>query len=138
MASVDTGIGAWRIEKRHNGPVELVRNPHQAHGFAVAFRLGHAEIAVKFLLGVAAFLMADHHHWPFGKESHPADDGRVVAKSAITVQLLESGEDPVDVIQCVRPLGMAGQQHPVPGGVGAQCFGTLLLRVGGWVVFHRM
>ena len=67
------------------GRRNFVGQPHQPHGFAVALRFGHAEIALQLLLGVAALLMADDHHGPAVEEGHAGDDGGVVAKSAVAV-----------------------------------------------------
>src|SRR5579863_10070838 len=60
LLGVDAGIRAGGVEEGDNGPVEFGGEAHDAKSLAVSLRLGHAEVAVEFLLGVAAFLLADN------------------------------------------------------------------------------
>ena len=57
------------------GRLKLRGKLHQAQRFAIAFRLGHAEVAQQLLLGIAAFLLADDHHGLAVEVGHAADDG---------------------------------------------------------------
>jgi hypothetical protein len=43
-----------------------------------------------------------------------ADDGVIVGEAPIAVELVEAGEQALDVIERVRPVGMAGDQDPLP------------------------
>ena len=61
----------------------------------IALGLGHAEVAVDLLLGVAPLLVPDHHAALAVEAREPADDRRVVGERAVAVQLLETGEEPV-------------------------------------------
>ena len=54
------------------------------------------------LLGVAALLVAEHHAGLAVEARQAADDRQVVGECAVAVQLLEVGEDLVDVVQRVR------------------------------------
>jgi hypothetical protein len=67
------------------------------------------------LLGVAALLVADHHHRLAVEPGQPADDGRIVGVMPVAVQLLEVGEDGADVVQRVGPLRMARDLRDLPG-----------------------
>ena len=75
------------------GPAELRRQLHHAQRLAVALRLGHAEVPVDLLLGVAALLVADDHHRPLLVEREAAHERGVVAEAPVAVQLGELGEE---------------------------------------------
>ena len=67
------------------------------------------------LLGVAALLVAEHHAGLAVEARQAADDRLVVGEGAVAVQLLEVGEDLVDVVERVRPLRMARDLRHLPG-----------------------
>jgi hypothetical protein len=48
--------------------------------------VGHAEVALQVLLGVAAALVADDHHGLAVQPRPAADDGGILAEGAIAVQ----------------------------------------------------
>ena len=48
---------------------------------------------------------------------HSANNGGIVAESAIAVDFAEVGEQPLDVIESLRTLGMAGEFGLLPGGL---------------------
>ena len=52
--------------------------------------------------------MADDHARLAVEAGQAADDGLVVGKAAVAVELFEVGEDVLDVVQGVRPLRVAG------------------------------
>src|SRR5690606_12386204 len=89
LLTVDTGIGAGRIDQRDDRQFETLRRLHQTQRLAVALRLRHAEIAFYLFLHAAAFLLRDHHDWFAVEPRHSTDDGLVVAEMAIAVQLIE-------------------------------------------------
>ncbi len=66
------------------------------------------------LLGIAAFLMPDHHARHAVEPRHAADDGGVVAVAAVAVQLVKVGEDSSDVVERVRALRMPRDLRDLP------------------------
>ena len=115
LLGVDARIGALRIHENEHGPAKLCRELHRAHRFAISFRLGLAEISRDALLGVASFLVADDHHGLAVKPRHAGDDGRIVRKTAVAVNLAEIFEKQADEIVRVGPLRMARELHALPG-----------------------
>ena len=59
--------------------------------------------------------MADYHHALSVKARQTAHDGMVVAVMAVAVQFLEIGTQRGNIIQCVRPLRMAGNLRNLCG-----------------------
>ncbi len=59
--------------------------------------------------------MPDEDHRPAGDAREPADDGEVVRKHAVAMQLVELVADGVGVIERVRPLRMARELRDLPG-----------------------
>ena len=100
--------------KVNTGMRELLGELHQAQRLAVALGLGHAEVARDLLLGVAALLVADHHAGLAVEARQPADDRSVVGEGAVAVQLLEIGEQALDVVERVRALRMARDLRDLP------------------------
>ncbi len=94
---------------------ELGGELHQPERLAVALGMRHAEVALEVLLGVAAVLMADDHHRLAVEPRPAADDRRVVHVEAVAVQLDEVGEDGAEVVERVRPAGVAGDHDPLQG-----------------------
>ena len=108
------GIGAGQIDEADDGAAELLGNFHAAQRLAIAFGMGHAEVALDAFLGGAAFAVADHQHFVVAEPRHAAGHGLVVAKGAIPVNLAEIREDPLDKVHGIRPLGMACRLNSVP------------------------
>ena len=90
------------------GRVELLGELHQPERLAVALGVRHAEVALQVLLGVAALLVADHHHRLAVEPRPAADDGGVVAVEPVAVQLDEVGEDGAEVVEGVADAGGGG------------------------------
>src|SRR5450759_393022 len=96
-------------QKGRDTKEKIVRNfrqPHQAHRLAITFGTRHAEIAHDLFLGIATFLMADHHHALPVETRQSGHDGLVIPKGAVAVQFFKIGEQMFDVIQRVRTLRM--------------------------------
>src|SRR6266516_7527315 len=70
--------------------------------------------AVLTLAGVPA-LLADYQDADPAEIADPADDGRIVAVLAVTVQLDELGQHAVDVAPGGRPVRVAGKLNGLPG-----------------------
>ena len=88
---------------------------HGAQGFAVAFRLRHAEIPVKLLFGIAALLFADQQDGLAVEPAHAAHDRGIVPEEAIAVDFLEIRQNALHVVERVRAFGMARVLDSLPG-----------------------
>ncbi|MNC85118.1 hypothetical protein D3C83_06970 [compost metagenome] len=69
-----------------------------------------------FFLGVPPLLVPDHDAGLAVEARKPPDDRGVVREAAVAVQLLEAGEEIVDVVERVGPLRVARHQRDLPGG----------------------
>src|SRR5262249_51766489 len=116
LFGAEAGIGAWRVDEGYDGFAELRPELHQAEGLAIAFGVRHPEVAGDVLAGVAALLVPDHHHRLPLEAREPAHDGLVVAVDAVAVELHEVLEEQADEVEGVRPLRVAGDLRPLPGG----------------------
>src|SRR5689334_15572790 len=106
---------AGGVDQRHDREPEPAREAEDAHGLAVALRAGHAEVAVGALLEVAALLVADERDRLAPERADPGHDGRVVALRPVAVKLDEVVADPLQVVQRVGPVLVAGELHRMPG-----------------------
>ena len=81
--------------------------------------------------------MADDHHRLITQARHTTDDGGVVGEVTITVQLVELGEDVLDVVQGVGAARMTGELGDLPAAqVAEDAFGqgaALVLQAGNLV-----
>ena len=91
-----------------------VRELHHPHRLAVALRIGHAEVPARPLLQVAALLVPDQRDRAALELADPGHDRVVVHPAAIAVQLEEVVEDPLDVVERVRPLLVARELDALP------------------------
>src|SRR5205814_6004576 len=87
---------------------------HRAHCLAVALGIGHAEIALRALLDVAALLVADENDRSPPEAPEAGHDRGVVAVLAIAVQFEPVLEETLDIVQRVRPVRVAGQLDGTP------------------------
>ena len=74
----------------------------------------HAEVAPHPVLRGPALAVADHHHLFARQPRHAAGHGLVVAIGAIPVNLAEIGENSLDQIHGIGPLGMPRPLDPDP------------------------
>ncbi len=114
LLGADAGIGAGRVDQRQHRQRELVGQIHQPHGLAVALRLGHAEIVPDPALGVGALLVADHDDGTVLEAADPAHDGGVLGEVAVAGHRREVIDQRVDVVEAVRPVGMARYLRLLP------------------------
>jgi len=87
----DPRICPGRVHEAQDRDAEPFREAHEPHRFSVAFRARHAEVPQDLLLGVASLLVSDHHHRLTVETGKAPDDGEIVGKRAVAVQLLEIG-----------------------------------------------
>ena len=64
--------------------------------------------------------MAHERDRSAAKATEPADDGLVIGERAVAVELDEVIEHPLDVIECVGPIRMAGELDLFPDFVSAR------------------
>ena len=100
------GIGPGGVDQCHHGQVELVGHLHQAHGLAVAFGARHAEIAFDPAFGVVALFMADDHDGRVVEPGQAAHDGVIVGKVPVARQRRVFGEQCLDIVLAMGPVGM--------------------------------
>ena len=73
-----------------------------------------AEVAADVLVGVRALAMAEKHHAPAFDRAEPGEHRLVIAERAIAVQLDDVGEECLDVVLRLGPVGMTRDLHAVP------------------------
>ena len=66
-------------------------------------------------LRVGSLFLAHHGNGLAAKAGEAGDDRVVLAETAVAGQRGEIREQPVDVVQAVRPVGMARDLHLLPG-----------------------
>ena len=138
LLGVNAGVGTRCVDKGEHRQLEFFSGFHQAQRLAVTLGLAHAEIAQPALLGVAAFLLANHHTGCAVKSRQTTNDAEVVRKMAVTVQLHKMGEQFVHIVHGVRALGVAGNLGDLPGRqITVDVFGKLLAFFGQLVDFSR-
>ena len=118
------GIGAGRVDERHDRHAELRGVAHQPQRLAVALRIRHAEVAQHHLLRRVALLVADDHHRPLAELREPADDRGVLLEEPVAEELLEVVEDVADVLERVRPVDVARELDDLPRVADLQLLGV--------------
>ena len=111
---IDAGIGAGGVDKGQHRQPEALGQPHQPPRLAVALRPRHAEIVLEPRLGVGALLGAEHDDAAAAKPADPADHRGVLGKGAVAGERHEIADQPGDVVEAVRPLGMARHLNLLP------------------------
>jgi len=87
---------------------------HHPHRLVVALRIRHPELPLHTLLGVAALLLADECDGSPIQLAEPGDHRPVVGPAAVAVQLEPVVEQPLDVVERVGPLVVAGELDGTP------------------------
>ena len=132
------GIGARRVDEREQREAVPVRELHHPHRLPVALRIGHAEVPLRALLEVAALLVADEGDRAAAEAADAGYERLVVRPPAVAVQLDEVVQQPLDVVERVRPVGMARELDGAPdllvGDLGLHALELLLepLEVAGY------
>ena len=130
----DAGIRRGRIDEDDDRAREFLRQQHDSQRLAVAFGPRVAEVPEDLLLRVATLLVSDNRDGLSLVVGRAADDGVVIGKAPIAVQLVEPGEEALDVVERVRPGRMPRDEHALPGrqvgvDLGADLFGARAERV---------
>jgi hypothetical protein len=85
--------------------------------FFKAFRYPSVGTAIKAFIALlegVALLVADEHHPIIANAGKARAHGPVVANGTVTVEFDELLKNEVDIIHCLRSLGMARNQDRVP------------------------
>ena len=93
---------------------------HHAHRLPVALGVGHAEVPLRALADVASLLLTEESDRPAGEASEAADDRRVVGAVPVAVELDEIVQEPFDVVERVRTIGMPSELDGPPDLVRAR------------------
>src|SRR5579884_44170 len=110
----DPRVGPWRVDERDHREAEALREVEDADRLLVALGIRHAELAVEALLDVAPLLVADERDGAAVEAAQPRDERAVVGAAPVAVQLDPVVEDARDVVERVRPVGMAGELDRPP------------------------
>ncbi len=110
----DARIGAGRVDERDEREVVPIGELHHPHRLPVALRIGHAEVPRRPLLDVTPLLVPDQRDRAALELADPGHERVIVHPPAIAVQLEEVLEDPLDVVEGVRALLVAGELDPLP------------------------
>ncbi len=89
--------GPRGIHEANHGTAEFFRLFHQTQGFAIAFRVGRAEIPTDPFFCRPPLFNADDGDGAALQERHAAHDGGVVGKSPVAVQFEEIGENVLNI-----------------------------------------
>ena len=135
LLGLQAGVGTRGVDQADHRAIELLGELHQAECLPVAFRIGHAEVAVLAELGVGALLLANEHDGQVVDHAESAHHGLVVLAVAVPVEFHEPAvRQGLDVVQGVGPVGVAGNLHALPRAqVGVDLLthlGNLLFEVG--------
>ena len=91
--------------------MEFLRLMRETQGLSITLRVRHAEVGVHILLNGAALAVADYRHRCAVEVANAAEDGMVVRKIAVAVQLGEVGEQLIDIVREHRTLGIVNDTH---------------------------
>ena len=113
--SLDPGISAWCIDKSNDGKAELFGHFHNPECLPVPLWIWLAEVAGNPLPGRTPLLVSDECNRTVSVKSQPCNDGRVIARTAVAVNLHEVLCECLQIIQGIGPLGMAGDLNDLEG-----------------------
>ena len=114
LLGCDAGIRARRVDECHEREAVTIGELHRAHRLAISLGVGHPEVAARALLQVAPLLVTDQHDRAAVELADSGHDRVVVHPAAVAVELEEVLQDPLDVVERVRPLLMTGELDPLP------------------------
>src|SRR5204862_8326412 len=87
---------------------------HRVPRLAVALRVRHPEAPARALVDVASLLLTDQDDRAVPELAETGDHRAVVAERPVAVQLEPVVEQPLDVVERVRPVVVAGQLDLAP------------------------
>src|SRR3989442_9736022 len=83
---------------------------------AISLRVHHSPVPRHPVLEASPLLMAEEHRGAAVPGTDSADQRRIVGRKAVAVQLDEIGRQAPDVVQRIRPVGVAGKLDDLPDG----------------------
>ncbi len=110
----DARVRARRVDERDERELEPLGDLHDPHRLVVALGIRHPELAVEPLLDVASLLVADERDRAAVDLAETGDERAVVRAAAVAVELDPVVDEPLDVVERVRPLGMARELDRAP------------------------
>ena len=116
LFSSDSWVGTGCIDQSDHRHIKLFCHFHQAHRFAIAFRVWTAEITLQIITSVTTFLLAKHHYRLSVEESRAAYNGSILLEATVTMELLKIGKNQIDVIKRIRAFWVPGELHSLPCG----------------------
>src|SRR5262249_3711695 len=99
---------------RQHRDAEPVGHPHQPLRLAVALGPRHAEIVLEAAFGRGALLVPDDADALAAEAAEAGDDRRVVTGLAVAPERDEIPDPRRDIVETMRPLGMAGNLGLLP------------------------
>lgn len=127
LFAADASVGGLGVYEADHWELEALGHLHEAEGFAVAFGVGHAEVAGEVFAGVSTLLLGNDHDGFAVEEGGAADEGLIVPKGAVSVELLKIGKDGLNVVEGVGALRVAGELDALPSGEAGIDFLLLFL-----------
>src|SRR5438067_1932235 len=114
MVCLSSSLVIKRVATRNNVVTETSACPSLraiAKRFAIALRLGHAEVSVTTLFRVATLLMTNDDDRQTMKARKTANDCRILSEPLVTMKLDKVFKQPFNQIERVRPISMPCEQH---------------------------
>ena len=112
---INSGKRTRRIHKCEYRQLEFFGGFHQPQRLAIAFWFAHAEVAHGAHFCAAAFLMTQYHAGATVETRQSANDGKIIGHMTIPMKFHKIGEDAVEIVQRIRPVGVAGNLRDLPG-----------------------
>jgi hypothetical protein len=78
--------------------------------------MGHAKIPLDHFPRIGSLLMPDHDHGPTIEFAESADDGRVIPKISVAVELDKSFKHPSKIVGSLWPIDVSRQLSDLPSG----------------------
>ena len=107
-----------RVDQTNDGTIELLGLTHEARRLAITFGLRTTEVALDALLEGRALLLRDDGNGPPVDTTETGDNGLIVGKLAIPVQLEERWRKHLDVGTCRGTVHVAGNLDALPCATG--------------------
>ena len=86
---------------------------YQSQCLTVALGPGHSKIALHIFFYIFTFIMADQHHFSV-QEGKAANQGTIITKTAITVELHKAGKYVLNVVHQYGATGMTCNLNRLP------------------------
>ena len=116
----DARIRAGRVDQRDERKAVPLRESHGPHCLPVPLRVRHPEVPVRAFLEIASLLVPDEDDRAPAELPEARDERMVVRAAPVAVQLEEVLEDPLDVVERVRPVRVPSELDRLPDLLGAR------------------